>query len=108
MECARGARREEASTLGLPVVPLVYMMVHRSWGLGGMGSAGCFLPSPMKSSQVYTFSPAFSSMSCAQPGSGSRCRTRSALRLALQGYQLSGLIGPGIVESVTVTVPSTL
>lgn len=64
MICAGGAR-QEASTLGLPVVPLVYMMVHRSWGLGGMGSAGCFLPSSMKSSQVCNSSPAFSCMSCA-------------------------------------------
>jgi hypothetical protein len=44
-------------TLGLSVVPLVYMMVHRSSGLGGMGSEGFSCPSFAKASKLKTFMP---------------------------------------------------
>ncbi len=50
-------------TLGLSVVPLVYMMVHRSSGLGGMGSEGFSCPSFAKASKLNTLMPK-ASVSC--------------------------------------------
>jgi hypothetical protein len=43
--------------LGMPVVPLVYMMVHRSSLLAGLASAGCCCPRARNSSKLYTFIP---------------------------------------------------
>ncbi len=50
-------------TLGLSVVPLVYMMVHRSSGLGGMGLEGFSCPSFTKASKLNTLVPK-ASVSC--------------------------------------------
>ena len=50
-------------TLGLSVVPLVYMMVHRSSGLGGMGGEGLSNPSLAKASKLNTCMPS-ASVSC--------------------------------------------
>ena len=47
-------------TLGSPVVPLVYMMVHRSSGLGGTGGAGAPRPSARNCSHEYALMPACS------------------------------------------------
>lgn len=53
-----------SATLGSPVVPLVYMMVHRSSGLGGTAGAGEPFPSARNCSHEHAFTPA-ASAACA-------------------------------------------
>ena len=50
--------QEIPCTLGSPVVPLVYMMVHRSLGAGGDGAAGLAAPSARNASHVCAVIPA--------------------------------------------------
>ena len=47
-----------AITFGSPVVPLVYMTVHRSSGFGGRADAGDFLPRSRNCCHVYAVMPA--------------------------------------------------
>lgn len=54
-------------TLGSPVVPLVYMIVHRSLGAGGEAAAGLAAPSARNASHVCAVMPA-SLHACRQEG----------------------------------------
>ena len=59
--------------MGLSVVPLVYMMVHRSSGWGGFAGEGFCDPNCSKASKLNTLMPR-DSVSCSSEGSQHRCK----------------------------------
>ena len=57
--CAKDkAHVPHTPTLGSPVVPLVYMIVHRSLGAGGEAAAGLAAPSARNAAHVCAVMPA--------------------------------------------------
>ena len=68
------AQAKAGCTFGSPVVPLVYMMVHRSLGAGGDGSAGLAAPSSRNAAHVCAVTPA--SLHACSHWSGFRIRVR--------------------------------
>ena len=90
--------------MGLSVVPLVYMMVHRSSGLGGMGGEGFSDPSLAKASKLNTLMPK-ASVSC----KGSR-KHRGVGVVHLEEFEVKSVheSNAGALEMLAVSVQNTL
>ena len=92
-------------TFGSPVVPLVYMTVHRSSGFGGRADAGDFLPRSRNCCHVYAVMPA-SLAACMQHCSPDHLALHSALLhiTVMDVYRSDRLHKPSLLPKLALPV----